>query len=147
MNGYTFTYTLHHVLLLKLLAAFPFDRPRTLHNFLFLALANCPAAQRSGICYEFYKGVTGVHSFEIQGFLDDLVKSGLVCKNVPALTKAGREFYSQVASLLHFERFPAYCLQLAGNYRDSLWRVNHEVFFHPLFRKGKTGRKILLPPA
>ncbi|HHX74275.1 MAG TPA: hypothetical protein GX699_05155 [Firmicutes bacterium] len=147
MNGYAFTYTLHHVLLLKLLAALPFDRVRTLHNFFFLALANCPAAQCSGIRYEFYKGATGVHSFEIQSFVDDLKKSGLVCEEALALTKAGREFYCQVASLLHYERFPAYCLQLAGNYRDSLWRVNHEVIFHPLFRKSKTGRKILLPPA
>jgi hypothetical protein len=137
----------HHVLLLKLLVAFPFDRVRTLHNFLFLAMANCPAAHRSGIRYEFYKGATGAHSFEIQSFLDDLIKSGLVCANALALTKVGREFYSQVATLLYFERFPAYCLQLAGNYRDSLWRVNHEVFFHPLFRKSKTGRKIMLPPA
>lgn len=144
MSVYSFTYTLHHILLLKLLASFPFDRTRTIHNFLFLAAASTPAAQRVGIRYEFYKGSSGVHSFEIQSFLDDLKKGDMLQDNTLTLSKEGRDFYYQVASLLRFERFPDHCIKLALNYQDSLWRVNHEVIFHPLFRKCKAGRKIQL---
>ena len=145
MSVYSFTYTLHHVLLLKLLATFPFDRARTIHNFLFLAAANCPAASRSGIRYEFYKSASGVHSFEVQSFINDLRKGDMLQGDTLNLSKEGRDFYYQVASLLRYERFPEHCVRMALNYQDSLWRVNHEVVFHPLFRKSKTGRKIQLP--
>ncbi|NLZ38306.1 MAG: hypothetical protein GX893_01685 [Firmicutes bacterium] len=147
MSIYPFTYTLHHILLLKLLAAFPFERARTLHNFLFLAVANSPPAQRVGIRYQFYKGTTGVHSFEIESFLNDLKKGEFLNKEDLRLTKEGHDFYSQVASLLRYESFSQYCLQLALKYQNNLWQVNHEVMFHPLFRKSKTGRKIILPVA
>lgn len=147
MNVYSFTYTLHHVLLLKLLATFNFDRTRTIHNFLFLATASSSPDERPGIRYDFYKGTTGVHSFEVQGIFTDLKKSDMLVPEQLALTGEGREFYYQVASLLRYERFPDHCMRLALRYQDNLWRVNHEVLFHPLFRKGKTGRKIILPVA
>jgi len=147
LNVYSFTYTLHHVLMLKMLATFNFDRPRTLHNFLFLATASTPAGERPGIRYDFYKGTSGVHSFEVQGILNDLRKNEMILPDRLCLTRESREFYYQVASLLRYERFPDHCMRLALRYNDSLWRVNHEVLFHPLFRKVKTGRKIILPVA
>lgn len=145
MSVYSFTYTLHHVLLLKLIANFPFDRSRTVHNFLFLAAASSPAAERAGIRYDFYRGTTGVYSFEIQGFLTDLKRGDLLQKDLLTLTKEGRDFYYQVASLLRYERFPEYCMKMAAQYQNSFWRINHEVVFHPMFRKSKLGRKITLP--
>ncbi len=145
MSVYSFTYTLHHVLLLKLLCTFNFDRPRTIHNFLFLATVSCPPAERSCIRYDFYRGVAGVHSFEVQSIISDLQKNDLLQKDRFALSKEGREFYYQVASLLRYERFPEHCMRLALRYQENLWRVNHEVLFNPLFRKTKTGRKIVLP--
>lgn len=145
MSVYSFTYTLHHVLLLKLFCTFHFDRPRTVHNFLFLASASSPAGERAGIRYDFYKCAVGVHSFEVQSILSDLTKSGLIQLERLSPTREGREFYYQVASLLRYERFPEHCMRLALRYQDNLWRVNHEVFFHPLFRKVKAGRKIILP--
>ncbi|MDW7652468.1 MAG: hypothetical protein SCK29_04530 [Bacillota bacterium] len=147
MTVYSFTYTLHHVLMLKLLSTFKFDRPRTVHNFLFLATASSPPGERPGIRYDFYKGSAGVHSFEVQSILADLQKNDMLVPDRLSLTREGREFYYQVASLLRYERFPDYCMKLALRYQDSLWRVNHEVLFHPLFRKEKTGRKIALPVA
>lgn len=147
MSVYSFTYTLHHVLLLKLLATFNFERPRTIHNFMFLATASSPLADRPGIRYDFYKGAGGAHSFELQGVLDDLKKNEMLQPGLLALTREGREFYYQVASLLRYERFPDHCLKLALRYQDAFWRVNHEVLFHPLFKKVKTGRKIILPVA
>ncbi|MCR3923360.1 MAG: hypothetical protein NUK65_12735, partial [Firmicutes bacterium] len=125
-----------------LITTFPFDRTRTIHNFLFLAAATCPPMERAGIRYEFYKSTAGVHSFEIQGFLSDLQKGDLLEADVLALTKEGRDFYYQVASLLRYERFPEYCMKMALKYQDNLWRINHEIVFHPLFRKGRAGRKI-----
>ncbi len=145
MNVYSFTYTLHHVLVLKLLATFNFDRLRTIHNFLFLAAASSNAGERLGIRCDFYKGVTGVHSFEVQGVITDLEKNDLLVPERPVLTGEGREFYYQIASLLRNERFSDHCMRLALRYQDNLWRVNHEVLFHPLFRKEKTGRKITFP--
>lgn len=147
MTVYSFTYTLHHVLLLKLLSTFPFDLPRTVHNFLFLATVSSSLAERPGIRYDFYKGTAGVHSFEVQSILDDLRKNSMLVPDRMALTREGREFYYQVASLLRYERFPEHCMKVALRYQNNLWRVNHEVLFHPLFRKGKTGRKIVLPVA
>ena len=64
MSLYSFTYTLHHVLLLKF-TNFPFDRARTAQ--FSLAAANTPAAERIGINYEFYRGAASVYSFPIQG--------------------------------------------------------------------------------
>lgn len=145
MTVYSFTYTLHHVLILKLFATFPFERSRTLHNFLFLATASSVAGERPGIRYDFYKGTSGVHSFEVQGILADLKENNMIVPERLSLTREGREFYYQVASLLRYEKFPDHCMKLALRYEDNLWRVNHEVLFHPLFRKVKAGRKIALP--
>jgi hypothetical protein len=147
MTVFSFTYTLHHVLLMKLMITFAFDRPRTVHNFLFLAAASSPPEQRPGIRYDFYKGTAGVHSFEVQSILDDLAKNKMILPQRLALTQEGREFYYQVASLLRYERFPEHCMKVALRYQDNLWRVNHEILFHPLFRKEKTGRKIAMPVA
>jgi hypothetical protein len=147
MTVYSFTYTLHHVLLLKLLSTFNFDQPRTVHNFLFLATASSSVAERPGIRYDFYKGTAAVHSFEVQSILSDLKKNEMLAADRLAVTREGREFYYQVASLLRYERFPDHCMKVALRYQNNLWRVNHEVIFHPLFRKGKTGRKIVLPVA
>jgi len=145
MKVYSFTYTLHHVLLLKLLSSFEFTCARTLHNFLFLATASCLPGERSVLRYDFYKSNTGVHCFEVQGILADLSKNGLLTSGCLKLNREGKEFYYQVSSLLRYERFPEHCLRLALRYQDNLWRVNHEVLFHPLFRKVKAGRKIALP--
>ena len=147
MNVYSFTYTLHHVLLLKLMSTFDFDRSRTLQNFIFLATVSSPVAERPGIRYDFYKGTAGVHSYEVQSMMADLKRNDMLCLDRLSLTHEGREFYYQVASLLRYERFPDHCMKLALRYQDNLWRVNHEVLFHPLFRKGKTGRKISFPVA
>lgn len=147
MVVYTFNYTLHHVLLLQLLATFNFDRSRTIHNFLFLATASSNTNERAAVHYDFYKGSAGVHSFEIQNILSDLYKSKLIFPEHFSLSRDGREFYYRIASLLRYERFPDHCMRLALCYKDNLWRVNHEVLFHPLFRKVKTGRKIALPGA
>lgn len=145
MSVYSFTYTLHHILLIKLIATFPFDRVRTLHNFLFLAIVSSSPFQRPGIHYTFYKSNTGVHSFDIQGYLNDLRRGGLLEEKTLELTPKGTDFYRQVAELLRYERFPEHCMKLGLKYKDNLWRVNHEVIFHPLLRKSKTGRKIQLP--
>jgi hypothetical protein len=145
MKAYSFTYTLHHVLLLKLLSSFEFRSSRTVHNFLFLATVSCLPGERSLLRYDFYKGLAGVHSFEVQGILSDLAKNGLLAPERLTLNSAGREFYYQVSSLLRYERFPEHCLRLALRYQDNLWRVNHEVLFHPLYRKVKAGRKIAVP--
>lgn len=145
MTVYSFTYTLHHVLILKLLSAFSFDRPKTLHNFLFMVAVNTPATERACIRYDFYKGTSSVHSFEVQSILSDLQKNKLLLPNRFAPSGEGREFYYRLASLLRYERFPEHCVQTALQYRDNLWRVNHEVLFHPVFRKTKTGRKLILP--
>lgn len=147
MAIYSFTYTLHHVLILKLLTSFDFDRPRTLHNFLFLVTAGIPASERACIRYDFYKGTSGAHSFEVQSILTDLQKNKLLLPGRFMPSGEGKEFYYQLASLLRYERFPEHCVQMAMKYRDNLWRVNHEVLFHPVFRKTKTGRKIILPAA
>ncbi|MCW3491408.1 hypothetical protein [Dethiobacter alkaliphilus] len=147
MTVYSFTYTLHHVLVLKLFATFTFDRPRTLHNFLFLATAASSPVERPGIRYDFYKGSSGVYSFEVQSIVADLRKNKMILPDRLSLTREGRDFYYQVASLLRYEKFPDHCMKLALRYDDNLWRVNHEVMFHPLFRKGKTGRKFVLPVA
>jgi hypothetical protein len=133
--------------MLKMLSTFKFDRPRTIHNFMFLATVSSPPGERPGIRYDFYKGSTGVHSFEVQSILADLQKNDMLVPDRLALTREGREFYYQVASLLRYERFPDYCMKLALRYQDNLWRVNHEVLFHPLFRKERAGRKIVLPVA
>ncbi|MBS3898815.1 MAG: hypothetical protein KGZ41_06050 [Dethiobacter sp.] len=141
----SFSYTLQHILLLKLLSTFTFSRPRTVHNFFFLATLSCPAAERAGHRYDFYKGASAVYSFELQNILTDLNKGGMICPQRMVLTREGREYYYQLASLLRYEQFPAHCMKLALRYQDNLWRVNHEVLFHPLFRKGKSGRKIIMP--
>ncbi len=141
MKVKTYTYTLHHVFILKMLLTYTFDEPRTLHNFLFLAKA-CAGSLRSRFLYGFHKSRLGPYSFEIDGHLRDLRKNKLLEEEMLLPTKEGREFYYQVASLLKYELFPEHCYKMATHYQGQLWRVNHEVLFHPLFRKARQGRKI-----
>ena len=145
MSVYSITYTLHHILILKLLATFNFERPRTVHNFLFLATISSSLNERPCMRYDFYKGSTGVYSFEIQSIISDLLKNDMILADRLVPSVEGREFYYQVGTLLRYERFPEHCMQVALRYEDNLWRINHEVLFNPLFRKTKTGRKIALP--
>lgn len=144
-NMTTLTYSLQHILLLKLLALFPFDKRRTIHNFLFLALAKVPANYRVGVSYDFYKGALGVHSFQIQGYLNDLWKGELLLPGSLSLSRGGLDLYYRTAPLLRYEYFPEHCVKTALQYKNNLWRVNHEVIFHPLYRNCKRGRKIVLP--
>ncbi len=137
----TFTYTLYHVFLLKLLLSYPFDDARTIHNLLFLAKVNA-GSLRPRLIYDFYKSRQGAYSFEVDSHMKDLIKSNLVEKDRLSPSREGRDFYYQVASLLRYELFPDHCSRVASQYQDQLWRVNHEVFFHPLFRKARPGRKI-----
>lgn len=140
-TAYTFTYTLYHVFLLKLLLSFPFENKKTLHNFLFLAKVNA-GSLRPRLIYDFYKSRQGAYSFEVDGHMKDLAHSNLMEKDALTLSKEGREFYYQVASLLRYELFPDHCTRIASQYQNQMWRVNHEVFFHPLYRKARPGRKI-----
>ncbi len=137
----TFTYTLYHVFLLKLLISFSFADKRTLHNFLFLAKVTSGTV-KPRLAYDFYKSRLGAYSFEVDSHLQDLSKSNLITEDTLVPSKEGREFYYQVASLLRYEFFPDHCTRVASGYEDKMWRVNHEVFFQPYFRKARLGRKI-----
>jgi len=138
----TLHYTLNHILILRLIMIYPFEKIKTLHNFLYLA------ASRSSDCprpFIFIKLKSGAYSFEIQKVLGEFKRSEFLVENLK-LNDQGREIYYSFAYVLKYHRFPQNCLKMAEKYGDNLWRVDHEILFDQKFREKKVGDKIIFQP-
>lgn len=140
----TLHYTLNHILLLRLMMVFPFEKIKTLHNFLYLAASQSSDCPRPFI---FIKLRSGAYSFEIQKVLSEFKRADFLMENENLkLNDQGREIYYSFAHVLKYHKFPQNCLNMAEKYGKNLWQVNHEILFDRKFREKKVGEKIIFQP-
>lgn len=143
MSFQGFSYTLPQILMLKLLSSFAFPRSRTIHNLIFLSTVGSLSENRPALFNRFFKSRRGVYSYEVDRVLRDLKARGYV-KDDTALTEQGRELHNRIGFLLRNDYFTDRCLALARGYRGNLWRIDHEILFHPVYRRARPGRKVEL---
>lgn len=138
----TLHYTLNHILLLRLMMVFPFEKLKTLHNFLFLAAVrscDCPRP------FTFIKLKNGTYSFEIQKVLAEFKRSDYMGDHLK-LNDKGREIYYSFAHVLKYHKFPQHCLNMVQDYGQNVWRVDHEILFEQKFQEKRVGDKIIFQP-
>lgn len=140
------SYTLNHILLLRLLMAFPFKKVKTLHNFLYIAAAKSKVKDYPA-AYVFIKLKNGAFNYQAHKIIEDFKRADFFSETDNLfLNKQGKEIYYSFAPVLKYHKFPQVCLNLANNYGNNLWQVNHEIYFNPSFKEKKVGEKIIFRP-
>ena len=140
------SYTLNHILLLKLLMDYPFRKTKTLHNFLYIAAAKSKVKDYPA-AYVFIKLKSGAFNYQAQKIMQDFKRAGFLSEmgNL-TLSKQGKEIYYSFAPVLKYHKFPQTCLNFASDYGENLWQVNHEILFNGSFKEKKVGEKIIFRP-
>jgi len=143
--GPVISYTVQHVLILRLLMCYSFKSARSLHNLLFLVSAEKMDRQQLGF-YDFIRTRTGAHSRVIQRILEDLKKERLYERPGLRITDKGRTIYANLgASLKPFSSFWNLCIEIVDRYGGNPENLNKAVFYHLAFRRARIGERILLP--
>ncbi|NPV30398.1 MAG: hypothetical protein HPY58_12285 [Firmicutes bacterium] len=139
------SYTVQHILILRLLMCYTFESARSLHNLLFLVSAEKTERQQLGF-YDFVRTRTGAHSRIVQRILEDLKKEKLFEGPGLRITDKGRAIYANLgASLNPFSSFWNLCIDIVERYGGNPENLNKAVFYHLAFRRAKIGERILLP--
>ncbi|PKM78963.1 MAG: hypothetical protein CVU88_08250 [Firmicutes bacterium HGW-Firmicutes-13] len=140
----TVSYTLNHVLVLRLLMVGSFKKVKTLHNFLYLAASKNKIRDFPKPLI-FIKLKSGVFNLDAQIILEELKKADYI-EDTLSLNDYGRQLYYSYAPLLKYHKFPQSCLDMLRDYGCNLWQVNHEILFDPQFKKKRVGDKIIFQP-
>lgn len=136
------SYTVQHVLILRLLMCYSFESARSLHNLLFLVSAEKTERWQLGF-YDFVRTRTGAHSRIIQRVLGDLKKEKLIKGPGLRLTDKGRAIYSNLgASLNPFSSFWSLCVDVVERYGGKPENLNKAIFYNLIFRRAKVGERI-----
>lgn len=139
------SYTVQHILILRLLMCYNFESVRTLHNLLFLVSAEKMEQQDLGF-YDFVRTGTGAYSRSIQRIIDDLRKEKLIEEEGLRLTEKGRRIYSTLgASLKPFSSFWSLCVDIVERYGGNPEELNRRVFYNLTFRRVKVGDRVFFP--
>lgn len=139
------SYTVQHILILRLLMCYNFESVRTLHNLLFLVSAEKREQQDLGF-YDFVRTGTGAYSRSIQRIIDDLRKEKLIEEEGLRLTEKGRRIYSTLgASLKPFSSFWSLCVDIVERYGGNPEELNRRVFYNLTFRRVKVGDRVFFP--
>jgi hypothetical protein len=145
--GEVISYTVQHVLVLRLLMCYPFQSVYTIHNLLFLVSAEKTDRQQLGF-YDFMRAKTGGYSRVLRRIIEELKKEKLVevsDKGVQ-ITPKGKTTYENLGSSLGpFSSFWNLCVDVVARYGDDPENLNRAVFNHLVFRRVKPSEYIFLP--
>ncbi len=139
------SYTVQHVLILRLLMCYNFESVRTLHNLLFLVSAEKIEQQDLGF-YDFVRTGTGAYSRSVQRIIDDLRKEKLIAEEGLRLTEKGRRIYATLgAALRPFYSFWNLCVDVVERHGGNPEELNRRVFYNLTFRRAKVGERVFFP--
>jgi hypothetical protein len=141
------SYTVQHVLVLRLMARYPFQSVYTLHNLLFLVSAEKAERQQLGF-YDFVRTKTGAYSRVLRRIIEELKKEKLVEVSDKGLqvTPKGKTIAENLCSSLGpFMSFWNLCVDVVVRYGDDPENLNRAVFNHLVFRRAKLSEYIFLP--
>ncbi len=141
------SYTVQHVLVLRLLTRYPFQSGYTLHNLLFLVSAEKAERQQLGF-YDFVRTRTGAYSRVLRRIIDELKKEKLVDLSDKGIqiTPKGKTIGENLSSSLGpFMSFWNLCTDVVTRYGDDPENLNRAVFNHLVFRRAKISEYIFLP--
>jgi hypothetical protein len=145
--GTVISYTVQHVLVLRLLMCYSFQSVYTLHNLLFLVSAEKTDRQQLGF-YDFMRTKTGAYSRVLRRIIEELKKEKLleVSDGGVQITNKGRTIYENLGSSLGpFSSFWNLCVDVVTRYGDDPENLNKAVFNHLVFRRVKLSEYIFLP--
>lgn len=136
------TYSVQHILILRLLIQFPCSSYKHLQYILFLASAQNIKRHNLGF-YDFIRTQNGVFSESIFLILQDFIKHRLVLPKEHQVTNEGLDIYYALAGLLKFfDDYPDRCTQIWYQSEEKLTGLENLVYNNLTFRKAKPGRKI-----
>ncbi len=141
------SYTVQHVLVLRLLTCYSFESVYTLHNLLFLVSAEKTDRQQLGF-YDFVRTKTGAYSRVLRRIIEELKKEKLidVAEKSIQITPKGRSTGENLGSSLSpFSAFWNLCVDVVARYGDDPENLNRAVFNHLVFRRAKISEYIFLP--
>lgn len=141
------SYTMQHVLVLRLLVSYPFQSAYTLHNLLFLVSAGKAERQQLGF-YDFVRTRTGAYSRVLRRVIEELKKEKLVDVSDRGIqiTPKGKTTYENLGSSLGpFSSFWNLCVGMVACYGDNPENLNRAVFDHLVFRRAKLSEYIFMP--
>lgn len=141
------SYTVQHVLALRLIMNYSFQSVYTLHNLLFLVSAEKTERQQLGF-YDFVRTRTGAYSRVLQRITEELKKEKLIevsDRGVQITPKGKTTGENLGSSLSPFSAFWNLCVDLVARYGDDPENLNRAVFNHLVFRRAKLSEYIFLP--
>lgn len=139
------SFTVQHVLVLRLINNYVFETSRSLHNLLFLVSAE--KTDRQQMCfYDFVRTGNGAYSYGINRMLEDLRREKLIVGEGLHITAKGRDIYGNLASALSpFAPFCDLCEDMVERYGGNPEDLNQVVFRNIPFRRAKVGDRIFYP--
>jgi hypothetical protein len=138
------SFTVQHILILRLLIKFRFPSARAMHNLLFLVSAEKPDSQHLGF-YDFVRTGFGAHSSGVQKILDELKREKLIDTGDDGIkvTAKGQAIYSNLAaSLTAFTAFCELCEDMVNRHGGDPQALNRAVFCHLQFRRTRMGARL-----
>ena len=136
------SFSIQHVLLMRLLIQFNINSPGTLHNLLFLVEAESLDRHDLGF-YDFVRTKSGVFSRSVQSVLEQMVRNKYLVRQNLAITELGRETYYLLATALRpFEDYPDRSFAIMRRYKEEASALNRALQTNVLYRKVKVGEKI-----
>lgn len=136
------SFSVQHVLLMRLLIQFEIRNPGALHNLLFLAEAESLKRHDLGF-YDFARTKTGVFSRSVHIILEEMIRNKYLERKSFKLTEHGRETYYLLATALRpFEEYADRCFTVMRRYKEDAAGMNRALKTNVLYRKAKVGEKI-----
>lgn len=139
------SYTVQHVLVLRLLVCYRFASERTLHNLMFLVSAAKTDQLELGF-YDFVRTRRGAYSRRLHRILRELQQERLVIGDGLAINERGRRIYTNLAACLKpFNSIWELCTDIVESHGGDAENLNKRVFDHLAFRRVKPGEHIFYP--
>lgn len=137
-------YSIHHVLVLRLLINYKVESVEMLHNLLFLvgAIRN---EEEDIAFYDYIRTRNGAYSKSLERIVDELKSEKLMEEKEDHLwiTEKGRDVYKNMGGVLYsFSSFCDLCLDIMEHCQGDAQKIRERVFYHITFRRAKIGECI-----
>lgn len=136
------SFSVQHVLMMRLLIQFDIPNPGSLHSLLFLAEAESLDRHDLGF-YDFSRTKTGVFSRAVHSVLEEMIRNKYLERKSFRITELGRETYYLLATALRpFEDYADRCLTVMHRHNADCALLSRALMSNVLYRKAKIGEKI-----